>query len=207
YTAPPPLQPAVTTPILCPDKYRSNPTLGLCSSGESPGTPPTLEGPGGQPTSGTGSCPLGYVQQPDGRCTSTTPTTTCPQGYFLNNGQCVSNGSYDPTTGTPSGSNGTGTGTCGGPGQPPCKIDLGGPGDIEGPQLFELPEFEFDLSTLQPIDLGAPAAQCPPDVELPRGIVWSWATTCSFAEWMRPIFLGMAWLFAGFIVLSGIPRD
>lgn len=194
-------------PIICPAGYQYNVAIGICTNATNNGAPPTLEGPGGQPTPGTGSCPLGYVQQPDGRCTSTTPTTTCPQGYFLSNGKCLSNGTYDPTTGTPSGSNGTGTGTCGGPGQPPCKIDLGGPGDIEGPQLFELPEFEFDLSTLQPIDLGAPPAQCPPDVQLPRGIVWSWATTCSFAEWMRPIFLGMAWLFAGFIVLSGIPRD
>ncbi|MBV2185682.1 MAG: hypothetical protein KUL88_14200, partial [Rhizobium sp.] len=139
--------------------------------------------------------------------------TNCPQGYFFNNGQCVSNGTYDPTTGAPGGTGGTsnGGGSCGGPGQPACKIDFGDLSDAiadpDGSQFFDLPEFEFDLSTLRLIDIGAPAATCPADVQLPHGIVWSWETTCSFAEWMRPIFLAMAWLTAGFIVLSGIPRD
>jgi hypothetical protein len=198
-TPPPETPPSSATP--CPTGYVSNGSGGCVrSTSDNLGNPSDFGEPGQQSGPPGTACPIGYTMDAQGVCRSGEGQSGCPTGYTLQNGVCVGD--------SPTGSE-YGKGACGADGQPACKIDLGGGEGIAGwgDAVMGLPSFEFDLEDMPLIDLGAPAAQCPADVQLPKGIVWSWATVCAFAEWMRPIFLGLSWLLAGFIVLSGVPRD
>lgn len=214
--------PESTTPppaLVCPVGTTRDATTGICYAPAPAPTPSTHTDPGGTPSPTPATCPAGYTLTSTGQCTApaqpgpggTTPS--CPPGYTLDGTTCRSVGTIDPRTGQglpgPS-TSGTGTGSaCGAPGQPVCAIDWGNGDGIPGwgSLGIGLGEFTFDLESMTLIEVGPTNATCPADVPLPKGLTWSWTTVCSFAEWMRPIFVGMAWLMAGFIVLSGVPRN
>lgn len=195
---------STSSAAVCPIGYSR--IDGVCTAPGTGGTPAGLSGGGTQATPATTSCPVGYTLDSFGYCQSAAGQTSCPSGYTLVGGQCVSGTQTGTAATTPSGG-----GTCGGPGQVPCKIDLGDGAGILGYDFLSMegliPTFDVDIADLVPIDLGAPAAQCPAPVPLPKGLVWDWSPICSFAEWMNPIFIGLAWLSAGFIVVGGLPRD
>lgn len=120
---------APTPSVGCPAGYVLN-AYGVCVSGQSDPTPSTPTAPGSTGSPGSGACPTGYVLNPDGTCSggpvqSPGGTSSCPVGYTLTDGVCKSIGTIGPGgvpySGTPTGT-GSGGGTCGGQGQPPCAI-------------------------------------------------------------------------------------
>lgn len=45
---------------------------------------------------------------------------------------------------------------------------------------------------------------CPADVQLPKGVVFSYAKICDGMSWIRPVILALAWLSAGLIVVGAL---
>lgn len=191
----------------CTTGYTYDAAVDRCtlSSGGTASTPTT---PGSEPVV-SNTCPVGYSIQADGRCVSATPTAyTCPEGYTKGqDGKCSSvAGTVPPLYGAGAGSGANAVSSCGGPGQPACNVNTG----IElgqVPAAESLLTAQSPVSSIVPVDLGGPAAVCPAPVQLPHGLSWRWDTVCSFASFLRPLVLALAWLSAGMMVLGAGKAD
>lgn len=169
------------------------------------GTPTTATAPGTPGTPATVSCGIGYAADGKGGCISAPGATNyvCPPNYTKQaDGSCTgAAGSIPGVFGPDAGTGPNAVGSCGGPGQPACAVNVNFDQSIPGAEA--LATQEGGVSTITAVDVGGPVAACPAPVQLPHGIVWSWSTVCDFASFLRPIVLALAWLAAGMLVLGG----
>lgn len=151
--------------LTCPSGYSLN-ANGVCVQNNVQGTPSGTRSPDVAPTPGQATCPVGYTRNVAGECVSPTvvdPGYQCPSGYTKSGSACVSDtqiGPGDTPSGRPSGSGGSGSGSCGGPGQPACGIDTS---RVEG----KLDQLHQDLTTTGVTHVGVgvatPGDPLPPD--------------------------------------------
>lgn len=178
---------------------------GLCEFPAVAGTPTTSTTPGTAGTPSAVACPVGYAADGSGGCISASGSSNyvCPSGYTKQaDGSCTgAAGSVPGVFGPDAGTGPNAVGSCGGPGQPACSVNVNFDQSI--PAAEALLTGDGGVSTITPVDVGGPAAVCPPPMQLPHGIVWSWSTVCDFASFLRPIILALAWLSAGVLVLGG----
>jgi hypothetical protein len=110
--------------VICPAGYVLG-ADGVCRAGQTTGTASSLSDPTKPATSGTATCPAGYTLGADGACHGSTSQASCPAGYTTGpNGVCTSTVTIG--SGGTTGTGGTGSGVCGGPGQPSCSVKIDG---------------------------------------------------------------------------------
>jgi len=147
---------------------------------------------------------------PDGSTkTTTTGTTTDPgTGATATNTTSTSTGGLSGTAGTTTTSSGTssGTGEGGGAGgeceEHPTTIgcsEYGTPteGDALGSKSVGTSSLTPPISS---------SGSCPADINLPRGMKFSWEWACMYASGIRPVVIALAWLSAG-LFLFGMRLD
>jgi len=192
--------------VSCPTGYTLN-SSGVCEQPPVAGTPTTDTTPGSTGSPGAVTCPVGYYADGSGGCKSSgtgAPNAYgCPEGYTkAADGSCQGAGGEIPGVFGPDATGANKVSSCGGPGQPACKVDTGTSLDVPVEEAIQ--GQTSGISAITPVVISAPAAQCPADVQLPHGITWSWATVCDFAAFLRPFVLALAWLAAGMFVLAGV---
>lgn len=151
---------------------------------------------------------------PDGSTTTTTKTTTCAE-----DGTCktvtteTSKDASGNTTGTKSGTDNKSTSEfCkANPDSELCKgatdsckdhpERMGCMEHGEAPQVPALTETEKGISSIIAVNV-ASNASCPADIQLPKGMSFSFGPFCDYASAFRPIILVLAWITAGFLVFG-----
>lgn len=79
------------------------------------------------------------------------------------------------------------------------KISCAEFGEVGDPG--ELTSSSRGASSIVPVSVPS-SFGCPADVQLPKGLVFSYSGACEFAEGVRPVVLAMAWLIAGLIAFG-----
>lgn len=71
----------------------------------------------------------------------------------------------------------------------------------DSPPMETIPEVDLvDAVSVQSLGSGI----CPADISLPLGMSWSFTPICTFADNIRPLVIGFAWLSFGLIVAGGV---
>lgn len=119
-----------TSTVVCAPGSVDN-GAGGCVTGSSSGTTGTPTAGGGASSAGAVSCPAGYSQDPiTFKCSGAPTASGCPAGTSLEGTVCVSAGTGPaPAYGSGAGTSANAVGSCGGPGQPGCRIDESGSND------------------------------------------------------------------------------
>jgi len=190
----------------CTTGYTYDAALDRCI-GSTGGAPATSSTASTAPVT-SNSCPVGYAVSETGACVSSAQDNyACPDGYTKgSDGKCSSAAGTVPSVyGTGAGGGANAVSSCGGPGQPACKVAIEGAPDwttgTGNPELVPTGGIETGMISAVAIE-GAPVGQCPDDIELPQGLRWKWTTICDFALFLRPFILAFAWLAAGMFVLG-----
>ena len=149
------------------------------------------------------------VTNPDGSTTETTTTTDSATGTdTVTTKTTGADGSVTETTTTQPtpGSPGDSSDFCKeNPSDPTCSKDDIPWGTI--PEAGVIPTFEVPITTAYEVIGGE--GSCPADASVSfmgTALTWSYAPICTFAEMIRPLVLGFAWLSFGFIIVGGLGR-
>lgn len=146
-----------------------------------------------------------------GVTTTETVTTTC-NGDTCTTVVTAKDGSGNVTATTTTTGYGSAGGTAG------SGVGSGGGGDGEtdcdkypnvagcrelgnAPDVADVGSTPVNSSSIDPLSVGG-SGQCPADVQLPRGAVFSWQPICTWAINLRPLIIALGWLAAGMIVLG-----
>lgn len=146
------------------------------------------------------------VTNPDGSVTETTTSSDSKTGTDTVTTKTTAPDGTVTTSTTTQPTPGTSTEFCkANPSDPTCRKDDIPWGDI--PEAGIIPTHDVPVSTTYTVIGGE--GFCPADTSisfLGQSLTWSYGPICTFAEMIRPLVIGLAWLSFGFIIVGGLGR-